>query len=375
MSEPPGRRLRIIQLASGDLWAGAEAVFYELCRGLAGFDGIDLCAVVLNRARLAAECKAAGINTHVIDESKKGFASIAPQFAGFVRTYRPDIIHSHRYKENILASIATPFSGFPKPVTTVHGMTEIGNNLKSRMISFINDTLMRYAFKRVVTVSVELGERLRSRGIPGNRLACIHNGIYLPDYTTGKKNASGGFVVGSAGRLVSVKDFPLMLDTAATILKDMPSTRFIIAGDGPEKEALKKKAAALGIAGSVEFTGHIDDLETFYKRIDIYVNTSVHEGIPMTILEAMSWGIPVVAPKVGGIPEIITEGKDGLLVEERTASSFAEALSGLIREPSKTALLGAHARSRIEDSFSSRAMAAGYRTLYWEIMKCREKSA
>jgi L-malate glycosyltransferase len=368
MSGLQDKKYRILQISSGDLWAGAEAVFYELCRGLSQIKDIDVRVVILNHGKLSETCRSAGIKTYVIDETKNGFTAVATEFIRFARGFQPHIIHSHRYKENILSAIAMPFCGFPGLVTTVHGISEVNKNMKTGMIVSINNALSKYLFKVVITVSDELKKHLIKTGIPPKKLKRIYNGIELPDPACRNKHSGEGFVVGSAGRLVKVKDFRLMLDTAAIILQNFPSARFIIAGDGPEKDNLVKKINELGIAGSVEMPGHIDNLKSLYGLLDIYMNTSENEGIPMTILEAMSHGIPVVAPAAGGIPEIITTGGEGILVKERTAACFAASLIELMESPGKMASIGQAALKRIEACFSSRAMASRYYNLYSEIL-------
>jgi len=108
----------------------------------------------------------------------------------------------------------------------------------------------------------------------------------------------------------------------------------------------------------------VTDPSAYYESLDIYINTSLHEGIPMSILEAMAAGIPVVAPQVGGIPEIITDGEEGLLVDNRTPSAFGAACLRLMNDPSLRTRMGARAKAKVEASFSDVAMAAQYRRLY-----------
>jgi glycosyltransferase involved in cell wall biosynthesis len=358
-------KIRIMQLASGDLWAGAEAVVFELCKGLSSIEDIELCAVILNNGRLSELCCASGIRTLVIDEQSLGTTGIVKELIKITRSFRPHIIHSHRYKENIIASLCAVTAGFPKLVTTVHGLPEAAYSSKTRMILLINSLIMRYLFSAVVSVSNDIMRHLAKAYGSNRKLKRIYNGIDIPEAFN---KIPGSFVLGSAGRLVKIKDFPLLIEAAGLVHAEQPDAMFLLAGDGPEKEVLNEKIRDLELTDNFEINGHVKDMNLFYKSLDIYVNTSQHEGIPMTILEAMARGIPVVAPAVGGIPEIITSDEDGILVKERTAPAFARSLLALINSPEKIQKIGLAARKRIKDEFSNSKMTSAYHDLYSELV-------
>ena len=158
-----------------------------------------------------------------------------------------------------------------------------------------------------------------------------------------------------------------MVETARYVTHLAPATQFLLAGDGPELSALKAKIEGNGLNDAFIILGHIVDISTFYGRINAYINTSVHEGIPMSILEAMAHGLPVVAPDVGGIGEIIENGVDGFLVTERSPEAFAEPLLQL-RDAALRQRIGVAAREKIRSSFSAQNMAAQYYQLYRELL-------
>jgi len=363
--EYSGKKIKVMQLASGDLWAGAEAVVYELCKGLSGIDGVELCTVILNNGKLAQACRDSGITTLVVDEKNYGAAGLVKKLIKISRSFRPDIIHSHRYKENIIASTCAAFSGFPKLVTTVHGLPEAAYSRKTRGILLLNSLIVRYLFSGVAAVSDDIMKHLAKAYGSTRKLKCIYNGIDIPE-ADGK--IPGSVVLGSAGRLVKIKDFALLIETASLVTAEKPDARFLLAGDGPEKEMLNEKIRSLDLAQNFKINGHVEDMGRFYKSLDIYVNTSQHEGIPMTILEAMARGIPVVAPSVGGIPEIITCDEEGILVKERTAFAFAKALIELMNSEEKIQQIGLAARKRIKDQFSNTKMTSAYHELYLELV-------
>ena len=285
MAQSGDTPLRILILASGDLWAGAEAVVYQLARGLQEYTPTQVSAVYLNEGRLADLSRLAGVSTNTLDERLHGFASLVRQFAGLARKINPHIIHSHRYKENILAAMVSPFAGYPRLVTTVHGMSEVQGSPRARTFSFVNNLLMKNVFTKVVAVSNDLQERLTLRnGVPKQKLTRIYNGMDLADHNAVSPGRQGVYTVGSAGRLVPVKDYDLMVDIAHAVCGNRRDVRFVLAGDGPELEHIRERVHAYGLDDRFELLGHVSDTGAFYSRLDLYINTSRHEGIPMTIL-------------------------------------------------------------------------------------------
>jgi glycosyltransferase involved in cell wall biosynthesis len=195
----------------------------------------------------------------------------------------------------------------------------------------------------------------------------IHNGQPIPPvFENSVRN--GSLVIGSAGRLSPVKDFPFMVDIARVIVARQENIFFKLAGEGPERERLERLIATYDLSESFHLCGQITQMDSFYNGLDVYLNTSRHEGIPMSILEAMAHGLPVIAPRVGGIVEIIEDGVEGFLVPSRIPESFAEKCI-LLRNTELRQQMGKAARAKIERAFSAQAMAQEYHRLYRELAK------
>ena len=152
---------------------------------------------------------------------------------------------------------------------------------------------------------------------------------------------------------------------AATGAEDV---RFELAGDGPERPALEAMVKRHGLDAGFILKGHQDDMESFYRGLDIYINTSVHEGIPMTILEALAHGLPVIAPAVGGIVEIIEDGKEGFLIDGRSTGDFAEKCLFLKDNSQERDRMARAAREKAERAFSAEGMAERYYRLYRQMV-------
>lgn len=364
--------MRVVHIVSGDLWAGAEAVVHHLVRGqLQSPDG-RVAVIALNEGEPAERLRAAGAVVHVLDEKRLGFMRILQKARALLAALRPDLVHSHRYKENMIAALSSRRRPRWGRIATQHGLPELLGtkaNVRHRVISRINFFLLNHLFDRVVVVSDDMRRLfLENKKVGSGLLRVVRNGIELPPSPL-PRSRKPVFTVGTAGRLFPVKDFVLFLETAARLLVREGGLRFEIAGDGPEMARLRSCVRSRGLDSRVCLLGHIDDMADFYRRIDLYVNTSAHEGIPMSVLEAMAYGAPLVAPEVGGFPEIIQSGVHGFLVKERKAENFAAACLKIIRDPDRHREMSLQARARIERHFSAAAMAANYRAVYGEVVE------
>lgn len=355
--------MRILVLASGDLWAGAEVMVYQLCAGLLNCDELIVHAVVLNKGRLAEELKKVGCRVSVVDESSMSFVRLIRELWKIKKNFSPDIIHSHRYKENLLAWLITRGFGRICLVATQHGMPELPcgqGNFKLYFRTSASFRLLSIFFDRTVVVSEEMRHALNGvYGFKRQRVFVIHNGIHIAEHHRTNNNEKETVTIGSAGRFFPVKNFLLFVDIAKVLINEECNVNFVLAGDGPERKLLQKRVLDYGIEDRFTFAGHQEDMDSFYTSINIYLNTSVHEGIPMSILEAMSYSLPVVAPEVGGIPEIIQNGETGFLVSENDAKVFADKIKQLLDDDFR-AQMGEAARKCVTVKFSRRVMVEKY---------------
>jgi glycosyltransferase involved in cell wall biosynthesis len=362
--------MRVLVIASGDLWAGAEVMVYQLTCGLTAVTGLELCVVLLNNERLAEELKKKGVEVHIVDESKHSFLAIVRAVSRLVAVFSPDVIHSHRYKENLLAWLSTRAMRKVRLVSTRHGMPELAGrdiDIQARLRAWLSFRLLSCFFDCTVVVSGEMLQSLvGSYGFTGKGVKVIYNGICLPEALI--QHANKRMTIGSAGRLFPVKDYFLMVEIAKLVVAQSDMVDFVLAGDGPERHRLEEKVRKAGLHGRFKFLGHQDDMDIFYKSLDVYINTSVHEGIPMSVLEAMSYGLPVVVPKVGGFPEIVEEGLSGYLIDDRDPSEFSDRCLGLLADQEKREQMAKAARQRVIDHFSREAMANQYYQLYQKLL-------
>lgn len=361
--------IRVCHLISGDLWAGAEVMAFNLLKELQQFRDIDASAIILNEGHLARGLRKAGVPVFVVDEKNVFFPSIFFRIRSLIRKLSPDVIHSHRYKENILAFLSRGFLRKIRLIATQHGMPEGSNKRllsKGGFVSCLNKYLLARHFDSLVVVSNDMWQTYtQGYGFNPEKVQSIHNGIELPAKFE-HHNTKSGITVGSAGRFFPVKDYSLMVEIARAIKEKGYPVAFELAGDGPQWDIIEERIRSYRLDDTFLLKGHVDNMSDFYSGLDVFLNTSLHEGIPMSILEAMSYGLPVVAPKVGGISEIITDGLDGFLVEGRAPMDFAEKIIFLWEYPGILSKMGWAAKSKVEEEYSVAVMAEKYLILYLE---------
>jgi glycosyltransferase involved in cell wall biosynthesis len=232
-----------------------------------------------------------------------------------------------------------------------------------------NYRLLATQFDKTVAVSADIKKSLmRDYGIPESRLETIHNGIAVPEYQP-RSVKRDEFVIGSAGRFFPVKDYPLMVEVANEVCAKTDEIRFELAGEGPMQEAIQSLISKHGLEKRFLLRGFISDVDAFCRQLDVYINTSLHEGIPMSVLEAMAHGVPPILPKVGGLEEIVTDGVDGYLVATRSPQEFADRCLSLFRNEELRRNMARAAREKVIGEFSIERMIHAYVEMYRQLIE------
>ena len=320
-----------MHIVSGDLWAGAEVQAYTLISALSTH--CDIKVVLMNPGRLERELKKVGISTEVIDESQHSSLGIVFQLKRLMKAYNPDVIHTHRQKENVLGSLANRLTNRAVCVRTVHGASEFELRGIKQLKSKIDDWVGFHWQEGAIAVSDVLLADLNKR-YGQDKTVVIPNGI---DSQRLKDNAqtielienhSSYQHIGLIGRLEPVKRVDIFLNIAKAMLEDQPGAKplmFHVIGDGSLKTPLEKKSQEMNLDERVVFHGHRDDIASCIQSLDALVMCSDHEGSPMTALEALALGKPMVAHKVGGLVDMLAKYPE-CLVTEQTHGAFRDAL-------------------------------------------------
>lgn len=333
--------MKVLHVASGDLWGGAEAQVHTLCKYLARMPDTSVEVVLLNHGELEARLVAEGVQVNVLDETKLSSLEVLVRLRYLFKILKPNIIHTHRQKENILASFANLFSVKAACIRTQHGAPEFDyswTDWKKKVQVSVDRFCGGYLQKKVIAVSEELACKLQV-DYPNRHVTVIKNGVDLE--TLEDIDADAPFAlqypnvkhIGIVGRLVPVKRVDIFLEMASELVKSEfigRTLKFHVIGDGPLRFQLEERANQLGLSGSVAFHGHIKSVASYIKSLDVLVMCSDHEGLPMTLLEAMALGTPIVSCNAGAMREKLERNEGGMLSEEHEASSYASALHKLL---------------------------------------------
>jgi sugar transferase (PEP-CTERM/EpsH1 system associated) len=297
-----------------------------------------------------------------------------------LRRLKPAILHTYNLAAIEYAPVAL-LAGVPVRVNGLHGRDAAdpeGRNPKHKLLRqlmlpfydhcYANSGDMLAWNRRVIGVP-EHKSGLLANGIDAERFRPLAEGEQRPDFGFGP----GCRVIGTVGRVQDVKDHATLVDAFALLRTRLPAEaaalRLAIVGDGPLLPALREKVRALGLEGQVWLPGARYDVPEILRGFDVYAISSIAEGTPGSVLEAMASGLPAVGTRVGGVPEVIAEGITGHLVPPRDPSAMADALAPYLRTPALAAAHGAAGRARVLSHYSMPAMVAGYQALYDSLLE------
>jgi glycosyltransferase involved in cell wall biosynthesis len=299
--------------------------------------------------------------------------SLGWRIASVVRPYGSVVLHCHQYTPFVYGAVAAALTGAGL-VFTEHGrLSDARPSLKRRLVN----PLLGRVGGAMFAVSDHLREHMLAEGLPARRVAVIRNGIDPGSESTPEFRQTAraildlpadAFVVGTAARLDPVKDLRTLLTAFSRLRSLQPAARLVVFGDGPARDPLCAQTVALDIANWVTFAGHRPDVRTLLPALDVFANSSISEGISLTILEAMAASLPVVATAVGGTPEVVTDDRTGLLVPPRDPTRLCEALAELSANSNRRSALGVAGRRRVLKYFTIDRMVSDYVAQYERVV-------
>lgn len=359
----------VTHVVSGDLWAGAEVQVYSLCRALRASNDLNLTAIVFNEGILSQKLRDLGIPVDLANESRLNSLQMIQVIRDHCRKYQTQILHTHGFKENILGIIGKDLAHVPCSVRTVHGNPESAFELSAPhkwLIQKLDLFLGRFRQQAVVAVSTQLEESL-SPMFPGK----VHKIFNFVDVQTiraqsskSARQATEPTRLGIIGRLVPVKRVDLFIKTIALLNQRGKNCRGVIIGTGPLESKLRELAENLGVAAKIDFRGFVNPAYTELRTLDALLMTSDHEGLPLTLLEALSLEIPVIAHRVGGIPEVLDQGMCGWLVEGQTPEAYALVASMALDSREERAQKTRRGLAHANDIFGTKSNTEKYMELY-----------
>lgn len=319
-------------------------------------------AVACPEGDLAAAVRRAGIPVMLYPGANRSFSWAAVRgLLGHMNRWRPQVVHTH-------GSLAGRFAGATmgaRVIYTKHGLAAAeeqaiqvrGAGRLAKMAA------VRLMADRIVAVSEAVKRALIAQGANPHRIRVIPGGVDLAAYQEPAPLVPG--VLGALGRLQTEKGFDVLLE-AMTHLRG--EARLILGGEGLLEEELARRASELGLSDAVKLPGFVPDVAAFMKQIGLFVLSSRSEGLGLVVVEAMAAGRPVVATRVGGVPEVVVDGETGLLVPPEDPGALVAAIRRLLTDPDLAARMGEAGRRRAEVVFSAERMAEQTVTLYEELL-------
>jgi len=350
----------VLQLDRG----GMEKLLVEFARH-ANRQQFDLRFVSLSgRGSLAAEIEACGWPVTALDEPPGIRPGMIGRLRRLFRQWKMDVVHTHNTKPLLYAGPAARLAGVPVVLHTTHGQ----HHGSSRLHTWMLVTACRTA-DRVVGVSRDIAQLRLREGVPPGKTCTIWNGIDVTRFSFRGPQPDGPVVL--VANLTPKKNVEMLLRATAIALGAQPCFRLEIAGDGERSAELKKLAHDLGITEQVRFLGEVAEIDKLLGRARMLVLPSLTEGVSLCLLEAMAQGLPVVATRVGGTPEVVIDGQSGLLVSSDNPAAFAAAMLRIWSDPELGRRMGAVGRQRVEQDFNVAITTANYESLYQELSRAR----
>lgn len=281
------------------------------------------------------------------------------------------VVHGYLYAGNLLGMLAGRLAGVPIRLASKRSLDRY-----PRRSQLLATRLANACADLVLCNAEEVARVVRDEERPDEaKMRVIPNGIRLPQPPPPAERPAGlpdgARVVGLVGRLGWKKGYPDLLSAAVRVRAARPDVEFVIVGDGPLRAELTAEAARLGIGSHVHFLGERSPVAPLLRAFDVFVISSVIEGMPNALLEALALERPVAATRVGGIPEIVTHGESGLLVPPSDPAAMAEAILRLLDDPGTAAAYGAAGRRTVEARYGIDTMVGRFTALYEEMAAAR----
>ncbi len=301
------------------------------------------------------------------------------RLAGLLREERVDVLHAHQYTPFFYGISARLLCRRPPVLLTEHGRHYPDYPRRKRMLA---NRLLLERRDRVVAVGGAVREALiRNEGFAGPRVRVIYNGVDLSPFLHPPEDRQGlrrslelppdDFLIIQVARLDYLKDHATAVRTLHRVLGSHPQVRLLLVGEGPERAAIEQLVRQRGLEQRVQFLGLRHDVPRLLQASDAFLLTSISEGIPLTVIEAMAAALPVVATQVGGVGEVVEADRTGLLAPSGDDDALARHLARLIEDCDLCRMLGARGRERAQALFSEARMMDGYRRLYGEMLAKR----
>jgi glycosyltransferase involved in cell wall biosynthesis len=368
----------VFQILPSLVVGGAERLVVHLVEHLSRerFSPVCICLESPQGTHYEARVRALGVPLYFLGKGAGASGGALRQLSALFRQYRPAVAHTHIIGLNYAYPLMLRYRT-PARVHTVHSFAQ--REVGVRVGAWVRMLAFRYRLGGVVPVAVADEVRASIQqlyGYPDPPL--IPNGVPTDEYAPDPdrraqwRQAHGiephATVLVHVGRFAPPKNHALLIEAFAQVRSDAP-LYLLLVGGGELENAVREQVAGLGLQGRVRFLGVRADVADILRASDVFVLSSRWEGNPMSVMEAMAAGLPVVSTAVGGVPELVREGETGLLVPSEDAAALAQAMQALVDDAARRRAMGAAARQHAVAHFDIRHTVRGYEQLYEALLK------
>jgi glycosyltransferase involved in cell wall biosynthesis len=312
-----------------------------------------------------------GIPVDCVARTGGGMARRILRLAQHLHEIGADVVHTHNVKPHLHGALAAALARVPVILSTKHG-----RNFPTQPLGRMANRLACRMCTDLVGVSADCAAIWRDvEWARPEKVSVITNGVDLAAFPFSPRPVDGPPRAVSVARLSSVKDPVTLLLATRRVLDREPGFRLDLAGDGPLRSEVEQSIVRLRLSDAVRMHGAIDDVRPVLSGASFFVLASTSEGVSLTLLEAMAAGLPVVATRVGGTPEVVDQGVTGVLVPPRAPEALADAMLWMLRQPGQRERMGRLARRRVEDRFDVRRTVAAYEQMYLRAFNARRLRA
>jgi len=300
----------------------------------------------------------------------------------FIKRGKYDIVHTHSSKAGIVGRLAAKLAGVPIIIHSPHSHIFYGYYGEFLSLVFVwMEKIFALFTDRIFTLT-SIGKREHIEYGVGlsSKFTVVHSGVPLEPFLNVKVNKAADkrqefslnendIVCIFVSRLVPVKGHQYLISAIPEVLENVPSAKFVLVGDGELRDELEQQALSLGVKDSVIFTGLRHDVPELLAMSDLFVLSSINEGMGRVLVEAMAVGLPVVATKVGGVPDVVVDGETGILVPSENSKVLAGAIMRLLKDENMRRRMGEAGRRRVNPAFGVEAMVGKIANVYEELIK------
>jgi len=372
----PGPRMTVCQVLFSLKVAGAEMLAARIARRLSdSYRFVFAC--LEEKGPLGEQLRDEGFTVHVLDKRPGVDPRAAKRLRSLINEECVDLVHAHQYGPFFYATMARLPQKRPSVLLTEHGRSHPDYPRRGH---FLANRLLLGKHDRLVAVGQSVRKALiDNEGFPPGRVEVVYNGIdedrfsaAVPDRDEVRREmgvGQGDLVIVQVARLDPIKDHVTAIRAIARVANRRSDIQLVLVGDGPESEAIEALIRELGVEGQIRCLGRRDDIARLLGAADFMLLTSHSEGIPLTLIEGMAAGLPVVATRVGGVPEVVEEGRTGLLAPAGDEGALADQILQMAADRGLQERMGRAGRERARLMFTEDRMITTYEAIYREMIK------